>query len=112
MAMMYATNLARSDVLLATSFLVTKSQRLNDADYNNVLRVLAHLKETSSYGITIKCTELTLHLHCNASGASHHDGKSHTGWILKMEQSNLGCNRRDYCGFVNKAEVCVQLYHS
>ena len=30
-------------------------------------------------------------MHCDASWASHHDGNSHTGWILKMEQSYLGC---------------------
>ena len=39
----------------------------------------------------INCNELRLHLHCDASWSSHKDGHSHTGWILRMGQSYLGC---------------------
>jgi hypothetical protein len=49
------------------------------------------VKETSTYGITIHRQELKFHLHCDASWASHHNGKSHTGWIMKMGTSYLGC---------------------
>jgi len=42
MAMMYVARLTRPDVLLAISFLATKSQQPTDADYNNALRVLAY----------------------------------------------------------------------
>jgi len=76
---------------LAISFLATKSQQPTDADDNNALRVLAYLKSTLNYGIIIQCTELKLHLHCDASWASPHDGNSHAGWILKMVKSYLGC---------------------
>jgi hypothetical protein len=91
MAMMYVARLTRPDVLLAISFLATKSQQPTDADYNNALRVLAYLKSTLNYGIVVNCTELKMHMHCDASWASHHDGNSHTGWILKMGKSYLGC---------------------
>jgi len=91
MAMMYVARLTRPDILLSISFLATKSQQPTDADYNNALRVLAYLKSTSNYGIIIKCQELKLHIHCDASWASHHDGNSHTGWLVKMGQSYLGC---------------------
>jgi len=64
---------------------------LTDADNNNALLVLAYLRAKSNYCITIKCTELKLHLHCDASRASHHDGNSHTGWVLKTGKSYLGC---------------------
>jgi len=56
------------------------------------------LKATSNYGITIKCTEIKLHLHCDASWASHHDGNSHTVWVLKMGKSHLGCKIRKWRG--------------
>ena len=67
MAIMYVSRLTRPDVLLAISFLTTKSQQPTDADYNNALRVLAYLKSTSYYRIIIKCTELNLHVHFDAS---------------------------------------------
>ena len=84
--------LTRPDVLLAiSSFLATKYQNPTNADNNNALRILAYLKSTLNYGIIIQCTELKLHLHSDASWASHHDRNSHTGWILKMGKSYLGC---------------------
>ena len=70
MAMMYIARLTRPDILLAISYLATKSQQPTDAD-KNALRVLSYLKETSTYGITIYCQELKFHLHCDASWASH-----------------------------------------
>jgi len=41
--------LTRPDILLAISYLATKSQQPTDADYKNALRVLSYLKETSTY---------------------------------------------------------------
>ena len=91
MVMIYTTRLTRPDILLAISYLATKSQQPIEEDYKNVLRVLSNLKETSTYGITIHCQELKFHLHCDASWTSHRDGNSHTGWILKMGTCYLGC---------------------
>jgi len=67
----------------AISYFATKSQQSTDADYKNALRVLSYLKETSAHGITIHCQELKLHLHCNASWASHDNDNIHIGWILR-----------------------------
>jgi hypothetical protein len=91
MAMMYIARLTRPDILLAVSYLSTKSQQPTEGDYKNALRILSYLQETLNYGLQIHCTELRLHLHCDASWASHRDGNSHTGWILKLGQSYLGC---------------------
>jgi hypothetical protein len=88
---MYIARLTRPDILLTISYLATKSQQPTDIDHKNALRVLSYLKETSNYGIKINCQEMRLHLHCDASWASHRDGNSHTGWILKLGQSYLGC---------------------
>jgi hypothetical protein len=91
MAMMYIARLTRPDVLLSISYLATKAQNPTDVDHQNALRVLSYLKETSNYGIQVHCQELRLHLHCDASWASHRDGNSHTGWILKLGESYIGC---------------------
>jgi hypothetical protein len=90
MAIMYLARLSRPDVLLATAFLATKAQNPTEGDHRAALRIISYLKATINHGIKINCQELRLHLHCDASWASHHDGRSHTGWILKLGESFLG----------------------
>ena len=77
--------------LLATAYLATKSQHSKEGDHKAVLRIIAYIKITINHGIKINCKKLRLHLHCDASWASHHDGSSHTGWILKtLGESYIG----------------------
>jgi hypothetical protein len=90
MAIMYLARLSRPDVLLATAFLATKAQNPTEGHHRAALRIISYLKATINHGIKINCQELRFHLHCDASWASHHDGSSHTGWILKMGESFLG----------------------
>ena len=90
MAIMYLARLSRPDVLLATAFLATKAQNPTEGHHRAALRIISYLKATITHGIKINCQELRFHLHCDASWASHHDGSSHTGWILKMGESFLG----------------------
>jgi len=90
MAIMYLARLSRPDVLLATAYLATKAQHPTEGDHRAALRIVSYLNQTINHGIKIKCTELKFHLHCDASWASHHDGSSHTGWILKLGESFLG----------------------
>ena len=89
MSIMYLARLSRPDVLLATAYLATKSQHPNEGDHKAALRIISYLKSTINHGIQIKCTQFRFHLHCDASWASHHDGSSHTGWILKLGESYL-----------------------
>ena len=90
MAIMYIAGLSRPDLLLATAYLATKAQHPKEGDHKAALRIISYIKATINHGIKISCQELKFHLHCDASWASHHDGSSHTGWILKMGHSFLG----------------------
>ena len=90
MAIMYIARLSRPDLLLATAYLATKAQHPKEGDHKAALRIISYMKATINHGIKISCQELKFHLHCDASWASHHDGSSHTGWILKMGNSFLG----------------------
>jgi len=90
MAIVYIARLSRPDLLLATAYLATKAQHPKEGDHKAALRIISYMKATSNHGIKISCQELKFHLHCDASWASHHDGSSHTGWILKMGNSFLG----------------------
>ena len=90
MAIMYIARLSRPDLLLATAYLAKKAQHPKEGDHKAALRIISYKKATINHGIKISCQELKFHLHCDASWASHHDGSSHTGWILKMGNSFLG----------------------
>ena len=90
MSIMYLARLSRPDLLLATAYLATKAQHPKEGDHKAALRIIAYIKATINHGVKVHCQELKFHLHCDASWASHHDGSSHTGWILKMGESYLG----------------------
>ena len=90
MSIMYLARLSRPDLLLATAYLATKAQRPKEGDHKAALRIISYIKTTINHGIKIDCKQLKFHLHSDASWASHHDGSSHTGWILKMGESFLG----------------------
>ena len=90
MSIMYLARLSRPDLLLATAYLATKAQHPKEGDHKAALRIISYIKSTINHGIKIDCKQLKFHLHCDASWASHHDGSSHTGWILKMGESFLG----------------------
>ena len=90
MAIMYIARLSRPDLLLATAYLATKAQHRKEGDHKAALRIISYMEAKINHGIKISCQELKFYLHCDASWASHHDGSSHTGWILKMGHSFLG----------------------
>ena len=88
-AIMYVARLTRPDVVLATPYLATKAQHLKEGDYKAALRIISYLNGTPSHVIVVNCRELKFHLRCDASWASHNDGSSHTGWVLKLGESFL-----------------------
>ena len=90
MSIMYLARLSRPDLLLATAYLATKAQHPKEGDYKAALRIVSYIKNTINHGIKINCTELQFHLHCDASWSSHHDGSSHSGWVLFLGNSYLG----------------------
>ena len=90
MAIIYVARLTRPDVHITTAYLATKAQHPKEGDYKAALRIISYLHGTTSYGIVVNCRELKFHLHCDASWASHHDGSSHTEWVLKLGESFLG----------------------
>jgi hypothetical protein len=84
MSLMYIARLTRPDILLPVTYLATKSHSPVNSDWNKLVRVLRYLKGTPTDGITVNCTELQLHCHCDASYGLHPDGRSHTGFVVFM----------------------------
>jgi hypothetical protein len=89
MSIMYLARLTRPDILLATTFLATKSQQPTQTDWNHLQRILRYLNGTQDYGVHIHCEELVTNAYCDASYGSHQDGSSHSGYIIKLGNSYL-----------------------
>ena len=89
LSLMYIARLTRPDILLSVSFLSTKSQHPTEAGWDQIIRILRYLNNTVNYGVVINCKDLTINAYADASYTSHIDGKSHTGYILKIGDAYL-----------------------
>jgi hypothetical protein len=87
MTLMYLARLTRPDILLAVTYLATRSHQANDVDVRHVYRIISYLEATQNDGVTIHCTDLQIHVLCDASFAVHADGRGHTGFIVGMGES-------------------------
>jgi hypothetical protein len=87
MSLMYIARLTRPDILLPVTYLASRSHYATVNDWEKLMRVLRYLKSTPKLGITINCTGLQLHCHCDASFSTHGDGRSHTGFVIYLGDS-------------------------
>jgi hypothetical protein len=84
MSLMYIARLTRPDILLPVTYLASRSHYATGDDWEKLMRVLLYLKGTPKLGITINCSGLQLHCHCDASFGTHGDGRSHTGFAIYL----------------------------
>jgi hypothetical protein len=87
MKLMYLARLTRPDILYTVTYLATKSQNPTKRDWMNGLRVIKYLNGTRTHGIHINCIDLNTYAHCDASYASHPDGRGHSGYIFSIGKS-------------------------
>jgi hypothetical protein len=87
MSLMYLARLTRPDILLATTFLASRSQSPTIEDWKRGERIMKYLSGTRSYGVKINCQDLQLHAYCDASYGSHIDGRSHSGYVISLGKS-------------------------
>lgn len=85
---MYVARLTRPDILLPVTYLASRSHTPKMGDVIKIGRVLRYLKGTLHRPLIIKCKQLTLHCHCDASYGTHSDGKSHTGYVIMADKNN------------------------
>ena len=84
MSLMYLARLTRPDILLATTYLASKSHCPTIEDWKRGERIIRYLSGTTSYGVRINCEDLQLHAYCDASYGSHVDGRSHSGYVISL----------------------------
>jgi len=79
MTLMYLARLTRPDLLLPVTYLASRAHSAKKGDLKKLERVIKYLLGTKEKGLTIRCTDLQMRCHCDASYGVHSDGRSHTG---------------------------------
>jgi hypothetical protein len=79
MKLMYLALRTRPDVLFAVTYLASKVHRATVHDEGRALRVIAYLRWTRDFGLTLSPKDTRLHASVDASYCTHDDGKSHSG---------------------------------
>ena len=87
MSLMYLARLTRPDILLATTFLASRSHAPTIEDWRRGERIIRYLSGTRNYGVRINCEGLQVHAYCDASYGSHIDGHSHSGYVISLGNS-------------------------
>ena len=84
MSLMYLARLTRPDILLATTYLASRSHSPTKEDWIRGERIIRYISGTRSYGVRINCEDMRIHAYCDASYGSHVDGHSHSGYVLSL----------------------------
>ena len=87
--LMYITH-SRPDILPSVSYAATKSKTNTHKDFQDLLQIVAYLRQTSDYGLTIyprrkdDDDSLNLIAYVDAAYMSHADASSHTGYCISL----------------------------
>jgi hypothetical protein len=87
MALMYLARLTRPDILLPVTFLASRCHCATESDFDKLSRVLMYLNKSKAKVLVVNCKSLKLTACCDASYGIHSDGKSHTGYLIKLGNS-------------------------
>ena len=90
--LLYVGIRARSDILTALSYLTTRISKPNSHDYKKLRRLLEYLNGTLELPLILGATDLsTLYTWVDASYATHHDMRSHTGGVVSFGIGGVLC---------------------
>jgi hypothetical protein len=78
-SLLYLATHSRPDILKEIIFLSTKNTKPSESDLCKLNKVFSYINHTKNLGIRLSPTSFDLHLYCDASFASHINGRSHTG---------------------------------
>ena len=85
MSLMYMARLTRADILMAVTFLASKSKSPTEAHLKHARRILRYIEEMPNIGIIYKYKSgMYLRVYCDASHGLHEDGKGVIGIIIMM----------------------------
>ena len=86
---LYVTKRARPDTALSIAFLTTRVREPDDDDWRKLEHIISYLKRTRELPLVLGASNTgVLHWYVDASFATHHDMRGHTGGALTM---GIGC---------------------
>jgi histone deacetylase 1/2 len=87
---LYLAKRVRPDILLTVSFLVSRVQAPNKADWKKLVRLLKYLNGTKDMGIVLRPgATMQLEAYVDASYGIHADAKSHSALHLAVGSGNI-----------------------
>jgi hypothetical protein len=84
MKLMYLAKRVRYDILMACTFLATRSKDATVQDMDKLQRILKYLNGTEQLYLTLLPSDLQLYVYADASYAVHADAKGHSGRIISL----------------------------
>ena len=82
---MFLAKRARPDTLVGITFLSRRVLRSNKEDWNKIVRIISHLKNTTGMVLCLEADDVQeIKWYVNASFGTHNDLKSHTGSIFTL----------------------------
>ena len=87
MSLMWPATHMRGDILYACTVKSSCARSPTRKDWNDVQKILAYLNATKHYKMYINPSHLQLAMSTDASFRSHHDLKSHSGYIIQLGDS-------------------------
>lgn len=88
--LLFITNRARPDILVAISFLTSRVTKANNDDWKKLHRVLCYLQHTIDLQLTLSVDDMSImKTWVDASYATHNDMRSHTGGCIMLGKGVL-----------------------
>jgi hypothetical protein len=85
MTLMYLARLTRPDVLMAVTYLASRTHVADTRDVECMRRIIRYLESSREKGVVICCNCLQLHVSCDASYGTHSPALNcygHTGYLV------------------------------
>jgi len=89
MSLMFLATRTRPDILKEVIFLSSFALNPGPIVMNKLQRVVGYLRQSPDVGIRFNMFEPTLTIYCDASFGTHHNGRSHSGYVITFG-SNSG----------------------
>jgi hypothetical protein len=107
--LLYLSRRGRPDIITEVGFLCTRVKASTAQDQKKLLQVLGYLQQTVKHVLTLRPKKMVqVEAYIDASYATHEDGKSHSGLIVKIGGVAVFCtSQKQKC--VSKSPTDAEL---
>ena len=88
--LLYVGSRVRPEIMFTVNHLTTRVNKFTKGDLNKAMRVLEYLNSDPASGLCLHIgNNMQINLFADASYATHHDGKSHSGCVVKLGDATV-----------------------